>query len=154
MLPFLSPTGPPWNVCYIHNMNGRSQGQPNPQDRALATGGKGRPAGGRGERKAVLNVTISESLAEEVRMEAALEHTTISSVVERALAEQVRWEVIRREGLAAIDAYYRDHGYPTDEETAAAGAQVAEEERLIDEARAALEAERGKRGRQGRKRPA
>jgi uncharacterized membrane protein YccC len=102
----------------------------------------------------VLNVTISESLAEEVRMAAALGHTTISSVVERALEEQVGWEITRLEGLAAIDAHYREHGYPTPEETAAAQAQVAEEERLIDEALAAMAAG-GKwpaEGRAGRRR--
>jgi uncharacterized membrane protein YccC len=92
-------------------------------------------------RKAVLNVTISESLAEEVRMAAALGHTTISSVVERALEEQVGWEITRLEGLAAIDAYYRQHGYPAPEETAAAEAQVAEEEQLLEEALAAMAAE-------------
>jgi hypothetical protein len=105
-------------------------------------------------RKAVLNVTISESLAEEVRMAAALGHTTISSVVERALEEQVGWEITRLEGLAAIDAYYREHGYPTPEESAVAQAQVAEEERLLDEAMAAMAAE-GKwpaEGRTGRRR--
>jgi hypothetical protein len=88
------------------------------------------------EKKAVLNVTISESLAAEVRRAAKLEHTTISSVVERALAKQVSWELKRLEGLAAIDAYYQEHGYPTPEQQAAAEARVEEEERLIDEARA------------------
>jgi len=89
----------------------------------------------------VLNVTISESLAEEVRRAAALEHSTISSVVERALAEQLSWELIRLEGLAALDAYYRKHGYPTPEERAEAEAQVDEEHRLIEEALAAMDAE-------------
>lgn len=137
---------------------GVTLGEPGPGDRA----GKPRPrapGGGRKRpkktgRKAVLNVTISESLAEEVRMAAALGHTTISSVVERALEEQVGWEITRLEGLAAIDAYYRGHGYPTPEETAAAQAQVAEEERLLDEALAAMAAE-GKwpaEGRAGRRR--
>jgi hypothetical protein len=88
------------------------------------------------EKKAVLNVTISESLAAEVRRAAKLEHTTISSVVERALAKQVSWELKRLEGLAAIDAYYQEHGYPTAEQEAAAEAEVDEEHRLIDEARA------------------
>jgi hypothetical protein len=88
------------------------------------------------EKKAVLNVTISESLAAEVRRAAKLEHTTISSVVERALARQVSWELKRLEGLAAIDAYYQEHGYPTAEQEAAAEARVEDEERLIDEARA------------------
>ena len=107
---------------------------------------EGSPGGGRKRqqkpgRKAVLNVTISESLAQEVRMAAVLGHTTISSVVERALEEQVGWEITRLEGLAAIDAYYREHGYPTPEETAAAVAEVAEEERLLEEALAAMAAE-------------
>ncbi len=88
------------------------------------------------EKKAVLNVTISESLAAEVRRAAALEHTTISSVVERALAKQVSWELKRLDALAAIDAYYQEHGYPTAEEKAAARARVDEEYRLMDEARA------------------
>src|ERR1035438_7126857 len=88
------------------------------------------------EKKAVLNVTISESLAADVRRAAKLEHTTISSVVERALARQVSWELKRLDGLAAIEEYYKEHGYPTEEERAAAKAAVEEEERLIDEARA------------------
>lgn len=86
----------------------------------------------------MLNVTVDESLAAEVRSEAAASGRTVSSVVEEALAEHLSWERIRLEGLAAIDAYYREHGYPTPEEEAAADAWVAEEERLIDEARAAL----------------
>jgi hypothetical protein len=88
------------------------------------------------EKKAVLNVTVSESLAEEVRRAAALGNTTISSVVERALAKQISWELKRLDGLAAIDAYYKEHGYPTAEEMAAARARVDEEHRLMDEARA------------------
>jgi post-segregation antitoxin (ccd killing protein) len=96
-------------------------------------------------RKAVLNVTIDESLADEARLTAALTGTTISSVVEQALAEQLKWERIRRDGLTAIDEYYQEHGYPTEEEMAEAAAQVEEEHRLIDEARAAREAERRSR---------
>jgi hypothetical protein len=88
------------------------------------------------EKKAVLNVTISESLAAEVRRAAKIGNTTISSVVERALAKQFSWELKRLDGLAAIDAYYQEHGYPTAEQEAAAEARVKEEERLIDEARA------------------
>ena len=98
------------------------------------------------EKKAVLNVTVSESVAATVRRIAALEGTTISSVVERALADEVRWERKRREGLAAIDEYYREHGYPTQEEMAEAEARVAEEHRLIDEARAELAAQRQRGG--------
>jgi hypothetical protein len=94
------------------------------------------------EKKAVLNVTVSESVAETVRRIAALEGTTISSVVERALADEVRWELKRREGLAAIHEYWREHGYPTPQELAEAEAQVEEEHRLIDEARAVMTAER------------
>jgi hypothetical protein len=98
------------------------------------------------ERKAVLNVTVSESVAESVRRIAMLEGTTISSVVERALADEVRWELKRRDGLAAIDEYYREHGYPTAEEMAEAEARVAEEHRLIDEAHAEMAAQRHHRG--------
>jgi predicted transcriptional regulator len=94
------------------------------------------------EKKAVLNVTVSESIAAAVRRIAAREHSTISSVVERALLRELRWEQIRLDGLKAIDEYYREHGYPTAQEMAEAQAQVAEEERLIDEALAAMEAER------------
>jgi predicted transcriptional regulator len=86
------------------------------------------------EKKAVLNVTVSESLAEEVRRTAKLEHTTISSVVERALRQQLAWELKRLEGIRAIDAYFAEHGYPTPEERAAAEARVTEEERLMAEA--------------------
>jgi len=104
-------------------------------------------------KKAVLNVTIDESLADEVRLAATLANTTISSVVEQALAEQLKWERIRRDGLKAIDEYYQEHGYPTEEEMAEAAAQVAEEERLIDEALAAMEAERRRRYRTRDKTP-
>ena len=69
-------------------------------------------------KKAVLNVTIDEHLAAEARLTAALANTTISSVVEQALAEQLKWERIRRDGLKAIDEYYQEHGYPTEEEMA------------------------------------
>ena len=98
------------------------------------------------EKKAVLNVTVSESVADTIRMIAQTEGTTISSVVERALAEQVFWDRKRTEGLAAIDAYYQEHGYPTAEESAAAEAQVAEEHRLMDEALVAMATQRKRRG--------
>ena len=98
------------------------------------------------EKKAVLNVTVSESVAEAVRRIAALEGTTISSVVERALADEVRWELKRREGLDLIHEYWREHGYPTPEELAEAEAQVEEEHRLIDDARAAMAAQRQRDG--------
>ncbi len=88
------------------------------------------------EKKAVLNVTVSESLAEDVRRTAAEDHTTISSIVERALAQQLAWELRRRDGLAAIDAHYQEHGYPTAGEKAAAEAWVDEADRLLDESRA------------------
>ncbi|HUY45727.1 MAG TPA: hypothetical protein VMV92_08380 [Streptosporangiaceae bacterium] len=88
------------------------------------------------EKKAVLNVTVSESLAEDVRRAAKLEHTTISSVVERALAQHVAWEIKRLEGIAAIEEYFKEHGYPTPEEDAEIEAQVTEEHRLAEEARA------------------
>ncbi len=88
------------------------------------------------EKKAVLNVTVSESLAEEVRHTAKLEHTTISSVVERALRQQLAWELRRLDGIRAIEDYYQEHGYPSPEVIAQADADVAEEHRLADEARA------------------
>jgi len=101
------------------------------------------------EKKAVLNVTVSESLAEDVRRTAAEDHTTISSIVERALAEQLAWELRRRDGLAAIDAYYQEHGYPTSEEKAAAEAWVDEADRLLDESRAEQASHRARAGRGG-----
>jgi predicted transcriptional regulator len=89
-------------------------------------------------KKAVLNVTVSESLAEDVRRTAKQEHTTISSVVERALRQQLAWELRRLDGIRAIDAYFAEHGYPTPEQDAEIDARIAEEHRLIDEARAAM----------------
>jgi predicted transcriptional regulator len=88
------------------------------------------------EKKAVLNVTVSESLAEDVRRTAKLAHTTISSVVERALRQQLAWELTRLQGIRAIDDYFREHGYPTPEQDAEIDAQLAEEHRLAAEARA------------------
>ena len=85
------------------------------------------------EKKAVLNVTIPESMAEAVRGEAATRNVTISSVVEAALAEQLKWYKIRADGLAAMDELYQQIGYPTPEQAAAAKAAVDEEERLIAE---------------------
>jgi predicted transcriptional regulator len=101
------------------------------------------------EKKAVLNVTVSESLAEDVRRTAAEDHTTISSIVERALAQQLAWELRRRDGLAAIDAYYQEHGYPTSEEKDAAEAWVDEADRLLDESRAGQASHRAGAGRGG-----
>jgi predicted transcriptional regulator len=88
------------------------------------------------EKKAVLNVTVDESLAEDVRRAAKLEHTTISSIVERALRGQLAWELKRLDGIRAIDEYFKEHGYPTPEQDAEIEAQVAEEHRLAEEARA------------------
>jgi post-segregation antitoxin (ccd killing protein) len=95
-----------------------------------------------GERKAVLNVTVSESLAAAVREAAAESESTISSVVERALAEHLAWERKRLDGIAAIDEYFREHGYPTPEEREAARARVDEEIRLLEEARRAMAEQR------------
>lgn len=91
------------------------------------------------EKKAVLNVTVPESMAVAVREEAATRNVTISSLVEAALAEQLKWYKIRADGLAAMDELYQQIGYPTPEQVAAATAAVDEEERLIAEM---LEAER------------
>lgn len=92
------------------------------------------------EKKAVLNVTVDESLAEQVREAAKQEHTTISSVVERALRQQLAWELKRLDGIRAIEEYFEEHGYPSPEEEARAAARVSEEHRLLDEARAAMAA--------------
>ena len=63
------------------------------------------------EKKAVLNVTVAESLAEAVRQDAATQGTTISSVVEAALAEQ--HQVRTRSGLTAWprSEEYEEMGY-------------------------------------------
>jgi hypothetical protein len=82
------------------------------------------------EKKAVLNVTVAESVAEAVRHEAALRNVTISSVVEAALAEQLKWFKIRADGLAAMDEYDQHYGPATPEEKAAAKAWVDEEDRI------------------------
>jgi hypothetical protein len=89
------------------------------------------------EKKAVLNVTVAESLADAVRQDAAIRNVTISSIVEEALAAQIKWFKIRADGLAAMDELYQEIGYPTAEEEAAAEARVREEERLLAEALAA-----------------
>ena len=95
------------------------------------------------EKKAVLNVTVPESVAEAVRQEAATRNVTISSVVEAALAEQLKWFKIRADGLAAIEEEYQETGYPTPEERAAAAAAVDEEERILAEMLAAERRESG-----------
>lgn len=95
------------------------------------------------EKKAVLNVTVPESMAEAVRAEAASRDATISSVVEAALAEQLKWYKILADGRAAMQEYHRIYGYPTPGEVAAADAAVDEELRLHHEALAAEVAERG-----------
>lgn len=89
------------------------------------------------EKKAVLNVTVGESIAAAVRRIAAREHSTISSVVERALARNLYWELKRRDGLAAIDEYYREHGQPDPEEVAAAEAWADGLDREFAEVRCA-----------------
>ncbi|HEX3488621.1 MAG TPA: ribbon-helix-helix protein, CopG family [Streptosporangiaceae bacterium] len=89
------------------------------------------------EKKAVLNVTVPESMAEAVRAAAASRNVTISSVVEAALAEQLKWFRIRADGLAAMDQLYQQIGYPTPEEEAAAAAWSEEVERQLAEALAA-----------------
>jgi post-segregation antitoxin (ccd killing protein) len=88
------------------------------------------------EKKRVLNVTVDESLAADVRQVAEERGATISSVVERALKESLKWERIRREGIAAIEEYYDEHGWPTPGEEAESEARVEEAHRLLDEARA------------------
>jgi hypothetical protein len=93
-------------------------------------------------KKAVLNVTVDESVAEAVRQEAAFRNVTISSVVEAALADQIKWHKIRMAGLAAIDEDYQENGYPTAEQEAAAHAVVTEQMRVLAEMLAAEDARR------------
>jgi hypothetical protein len=100
------------------------------------------------EKKAVLNVTVTESVADAVRRQAAALNVTISSVVEAALAEQLKWFKIREDGLAAMDEYYQLYGYPTPEEEAAAKASVDQEMQLLAEVLAAEQAERDERRRE------
>jgi post-segregation antitoxin (ccd killing protein) len=96
----------------------------------------------RTEKKAVLNVTVAESIAAATREQARELGTTVSGVVEEALAEQLKWFRRRQEGIAAIDAYFDQHGWPTAEEQAAIDARLAEEERLIAEANERRQAKR------------
>lgn len=91
------------------------------------------------EKKAVLNVTVPESMAEAVRSAAASRNVTISSVVEAALAEQLKWYKIRADGLAAMRQLYQQIGEPTPEEETAAAAWNDEVERQLAEALAADE---------------
>ena len=86
------------------------------------------------EKKAVLNVTVPESMAEAVRAEAASRDVTISSVVEAALAEQLYWYKLRADGLAAMNELYQQIGPPTREEEAAAAAWNDDVERQLAEA--------------------
>ena len=56
-------------------------------------------------------------------------------MVERALRQQLAWELKRLDGIRAIDEYYQEHGYPTPEVVRPGQSDVAEEHRLADEAR-------------------
>jgi hypothetical protein len=86
------------------------------------------------EKKAVLNVTVAESVADAVRREASARNVTISSVVEAALAEQLKWYQIRADGLAAMNELYREIGHPTAEDEAAAAAWVDDARRQLSDA--------------------
>jgi post-segregation antitoxin (ccd killing protein) len=94
------------------------------------------------EKKRVLNVTVGESIAKDVRTVAADRGVTISSVVEDALREHLKWERIRSEGIAAVTQYFDDHGWPTPAEEAESKAWVEEAERLLTDAHARAEARR------------
>jgi hypothetical protein len=102
------------------------------------------------EKKRILNVTVDESIAAVVRLTAEKEGVSISSVVEEALREHLEWEHIRRRGIAAIEEYYDQHGWPSPEVQAQAQAEVEEAERLLDEARARNEARRKAKDAQSR----
>jgi hypothetical protein len=96
------------------------------------------------EKKAVLNVTVAESIADAIRRRAAVDGVTISSIVEAVLARELEWYKIRANGLAAMDELYQQIGRPTAEEEAAAAAWVDNANRLLDEARAAEERNAGR----------
>lgn len=85
------------------------------------------------EKKAVLNVTVAESVADAVRREAAARNVTISSVVEAALAEQLRWYQVRADGLAAIEEEYRETGHPAAGAIEAASAAVEAQMRELSQ---------------------
>jgi hypothetical protein len=88
-----------------------------------------------GTKKAVLNVTVDEPVAELVRNIAAHNGETISSVVEAALADYLDGERTRLDGIAAIEEYYDEHGWPSPEVEAQAQAEAEQMIREIDEAR-------------------
>lgn len=94
------------------------------------------------EKKAVLNVTVAESIATATREQARQLGTTVSSVVEDALAEHIAWFKRRQRGIAEVNAYFDEHGWPTVEEQAEIDAQMAEERRLIAEAEERRQAKR------------
>jgi post-segregation antitoxin (ccd killing protein) len=94
------------------------------------------------EKKAVLNVTVDESIAAATREQARELGTTVSSVVEDALKEHVEEYKRRQRGIAAIEAYFDEHGWPTAEEQAETDAEMAEERRLIAEAEERRQAKR------------
>jgi hypothetical protein len=94
------------------------------------------------EKKRVLNVTVDESVAADVRLAAAARGSTISSVVEEALRKHLEWENIRRRGIKAIEEYYDEHGWPSPEVQAQARAEADEAIRLLDEAHARAEERR------------
>jgi hypothetical protein len=85
------------------------------------------------EKKAVLNVTVSESVADAVRREAATQGVPISSVVEAALAEQLKWARLRADGIAAVEEEFNETGWPTPEEMEAARIRVDEQIRMLRE---------------------
>jgi predicted transcriptional regulator len=87
-----------------------------------------------GTKKAVLNVTVDEPVAELVRNIAAHNGETISSVVEAALADYLDWERTRLDGIAAIEEYYDEHGWPSEEVQAQAQAEVDSMLRDLEEA--------------------
>jgi hypothetical protein len=97
------------------------------------------------EKKAVLNVTVAESVADAIRSRAAVDGVTISSIVEAALARELEWYKIRADGLAAMDELYQKIGPPTAEEEAAAAAWVDNANRRLDEALAAEEQDAARR---------
>ncbi len=94
------------------------------------------------EKKAVLNVTVDESIAAATREHARQLDITVSSVVEDALKVHIEEFKRRQRGIAAIEAYFDEHGWPTAKEQAEIDAEMAEERRLIAEAEERRQAKR------------
>ncbi|MEV6168174.1 hypothetical protein AB0L99_08105 [Streptomyces sp. NPDC051954] len=74
--------------------------------------------------KVKFSVSLDAELGEALRQYAAAEDEQISAVVSRALEQYLDKRRILREGLRAMEEHFDEHGWPTPEERAEAGAWV------------------------------